>query len=304
MSVAAPVARTAAELIALSYPAACAALWALQDRLVFPAPGGPLSPPAPFERKSVTAADGVEVSFLVSPPMHGKPTVVAFHGNGGRADWMAETLAFLARDGYGVVSAEYRGYGGNPGRPTERGLAADADAVADWAQREWECGAPILFGESIGSGVAVALAARRAVLAVVLDCPFTTLADVARSGILRFFPVAPLLRHRFDSLSLAPSITAPTYVIASRRDRVVPYALAERLALAFGGSCVLDANTTPHCVLASERSGAAAARLLDFLGELAHDPVKPARARDIVGSERRTDGAGSHSSATGAPGAQ
>jgi hypothetical protein len=118
--------------------------------------------------------------------------------------------------------AEYRGYGGNPGTPTERGLVADGAAALDFLDGEGiAANRLVIYGESLGSGVAVLLAAQREVAGLILEAPFTSVADVAQHH-YSFMPASALVRDRFDSLARIGQVRAPILVLHGERDRVVP----------------------------------------------------------------------------------
>lgn len=170
----------------------------------------------------LTTADGLSLLSWYLPPRRGRPVVAYFHGNGGHLGYRAERLRRFAGSGYGVLMPEYRGYGGNPGMPTEAGLCIDAAAALDFLGRE---GIPperlVLYGESLGSGVAVQLAATRAVAGLILEAPFTSVAEVAQYH-YSFIPASLLLRDRFESSSVIGKVRAPILVLHGDRDRVVP----------------------------------------------------------------------------------
>ena len=176
------------------------------------------------------AEDGVVVTGWYAPPARpGLQTVVLFHGNAGTKAGRAFKARALIAAGHGVFLAEYRGYAGNPGRPSERGLFADARAVVDWlAARGTPSGALVLYGESLGSGVATAMATRCPPRALILECPFTAIADLAPA----FVPAAlarVLLVDRYDNLGRIGGLTAPLLVIHGEQDEVVPVAQARAL---------------------------------------------------------------------------
>jgi len=129
-----------------------------------------------------------------------------------------------------VCLFDYRGYGGNAGSPSEQGLMRDAHAVGAAIARREDVDADriILFGESLGTGVAVRLAVDVRPMALVLRSPFTSMADVAAHH-YRFLPAGRLLWDRYDSLSCIGALTCPIAIVAGDRDRVVPYALSRRL---------------------------------------------------------------------------
>jgi fermentation-respiration switch protein FrsA (DUF1100 family) len=175
-----------------------------------------------FREVKLTTADGLELLSWYCPPPEGGPVITYFHGNGGHIGYRAERLGRFARNGYGVLMLEYRGYGGNPGAPTEAGLSNDGEAALDFLAHERI--APnriVVYGESLGSGVATHLAAQRQIAALILEAPFTSVAEVAQYH-YPFLPVSLLVRDRFDSLSRIGTIKAPVLVLHGERDTVVP----------------------------------------------------------------------------------
>jgi fermentation-respiration switch protein FrsA (DUF1100 family) len=170
----------------------------------------------------LTTADGLSLFSWYLPPGAGRPVIAYFHGNGGHVGYRAERLRRFAREGYGVLLAEYRGYAGNPGRPCEAGLYLDAEAAVDFLAGERIAPSRlVLWGESLGSGLAVYLAARREVAAIILEAPFTSVVAAAQRH-YPFLPAAMLVRDRFDSLSRIGQVSAPLLVLHGERDMIIP----------------------------------------------------------------------------------
>jgi fermentation-respiration switch protein FrsA (DUF1100 family) len=212
-------------LPALAYLIVACGLYGLQRRLVFqPWTGGHVGPAEAVGMTPVTtvAADGVAVTHWYAPPRHGHAVVVLFHGNGGTVfDLDPWAAAFRAR-GYGVVLADYRGYSGNPGSPSEAGLYADARALLAWlAAQGFAARSLVLLGWSLGSGVAVQMAVERHPAALVLLAPYTSLVDAAARH-YPIFPVRWLLRDRFDNLSKIATVDAPVMIVSGGSDGIVP----------------------------------------------------------------------------------
>lgn len=178
-------------------------------------------------------ADGLRLKGWYRPPLDRRaPVLVHFHGNAGHIGDRAPLMRPYLDAGFGVLLAEYRGYGGNPGRPTEPGLHADGCAALDFVLRQGVTpDRVVLYGESLGSGVAVRLAAERRVAALVLEAPFTSAADVGASA-YPFLPVRLLMLDRFDSLSRIGAIGAPLLVLHGERDATVPVAHGRRVLAA------------------------------------------------------------------------
>ncbi len=178
---------------------------------------------------TLRTADGLSLSSWYLAPRDGRPVIAYFHGNAGHAGYRADRLQRFARDGYGVLMVEYRGYGGNPGAPTEAGLYDDARAALDFLEGEGIAGPRlVLYGESLGSGVAVRMAAEREIAALILEAPFTSVAAAAQYH-YPFVPAALLIWDRFDSLSRIGAVTAPILIVLGGRDRVVPARLGQAL---------------------------------------------------------------------------
>jgi fermentation-respiration switch protein FrsA (DUF1100 family) len=166
--------------------------------------------------------DGLPLLSWYLPPRPGRPAIVYFHGNGGHIGYRVERLLRFAREGYGVLMLEYRGYGGNPGAPSEAGFYADGRAALGFLNREGV--APnrlVLYGESLGSGVAVELAAQHDAAGLILEAPFTSVAEVAQHH-FPYVPAGRLVTDRFDSMSRVGKVRAPILVLHGERDRVVP----------------------------------------------------------------------------------
>jgi uncharacterized protein len=173
-------------------------------------------------RVKTTAADGVSVTHWYAPPQPGRPVVVLFHGTAGTVTALEPWAAVFQARGDGVLLADYRGYSGNPGLPSEAGLYADARAVLDWlAAQGFEDRRIVFLGWSLGTGVAVQMASERHPAALVLLAPYTSVADVGarRHPIL---PVRSLISDRFDSMSKIAAVNAPLMIVTGDLDVVVP----------------------------------------------------------------------------------
>jgi len=170
----------------------------------------------------LSTEDGLSLLSWYLPPHPGRPVIAYFHGNGGHIGYRIERLLRFAREGYGVLMPEYRGYGGNPGTPTETGFYADARAALDFLEREGV--APnrlVVYGESLGSAVAVELATQREVAGLILEAPPTSVAEVAQCH-FPYVPAARMVIDRFDSRLRIGRVTAAILVLHGERDRVVP----------------------------------------------------------------------------------
>jgi uncharacterized protein len=180
------------------------------------------------EEVVLDTADGERVIAWHVPARANKPVVLYFHGNGGSLRIRVDRFRELIADGTGLVALSYRGYGGSSGAPTEAGLINDALAAYAFTRARYLAERIVLWGESLGSGVAIALAAEKPVGHLILQSPFTSAADV---GVQRywFVPVRLLMKDQFRSDLRIGKVTAPVLVLHGDRDDIVPMALAERL---------------------------------------------------------------------------
>jgi uncharacterized protein len=179
------------------------------------------------EEVLLDTADGEKVIVWHVPPRDGKPVVVYFHGNGGSIRLRADRFQRIVAAGVGLVGLSYRGYGGSTGRPTEAGLIEDARAAYAYAAARYPQRIAV-WGESLGSGVAVALAAEKPVTRVILDAPYTSTVAVA-AAIYWYIPVRHLMKDQFRSDERIKRVTAPVLILHGEADNIIPIAYGERL---------------------------------------------------------------------------
>jgi uncharacterized protein len=182
---------------------------------------------------TVRTSDGLALGAWFVPARSASDmhmAVLVAPGNGGNRWGRASLAVELSRHGLAVLLMDYRGYGGNPGSPSEEGLARDAMAAALLLD---ELGYParrtIYFGESLGTGVVAALQARRMPAGLVLRSPFTELADVGAHH-YPWLPVRMLLTDKFKTVELLSDSAVPVTVVYGDRDSIVPSDLSARVA--------------------------------------------------------------------------
>ncbi len=210
-----------------------AGLWAGQDSLLYaPDRASPGTPASGVDDVTFRTSDGLDLrAWLVTPRSSAHRTVLYLPGNGGNRAGRAPLGEILADAGFTTLLVDYRGFGGNPGSPSEAGLLEDARSAYRYLRSEGYAADDIfLIGESLGTAVAVSLASEVDVGGVLLRSPFTSMADVARH--LFKVPAHWLLRDHYDSRSRIPGVTAPVVILAGARDTLVPAAQSEELARA------------------------------------------------------------------------
>jgi uncharacterized protein len=177
---------------------------------------------------TLTASDGERLIAWHVPPGEAKPVILYFHGNGGALRYRVERFRKFIADGFGLVAVEYRGYGGSSGSPSEAGLIADAEATYAFAAAHYPAQRLVLWGESLGSNLAVVLAAEKPVGRVILEAPFTSAAAVASTRYW-YLPVRLLMKDQYRSDERIGNVSAPVLILHGVQDRTVPFGMGERM---------------------------------------------------------------------------
>lgn len=227
--------RRLVRMILLFYIFSLAGLYACQRQIQYQ-PGHENPSPASVGLRHVaverlTAPDGVPLVLWYAAPAPGKPSLLFFQGNAGTIADRAGRLAYYQSRGFGAAFLSYRGFGGSGGKISEKGLITDARTAYDWLAARTAPGRIVLVGESLGTGVAVQLAAQLppgSVGAVVLDAPYASTLEVAQ-GRFPYLPVALLMKDQFLSVDHVAAIHAPLFIQHGTADDVVPYASGARL---------------------------------------------------------------------------
>jgi fermentation-respiration switch protein FrsA (DUF1100 family) len=209
------------------------ALFLGQRAVLFPTPTSARTPPdaAGFpevEEHVLATADGEKVIVWHVPAKPGRPVVLYFHGNGDYLAGFFGRFRGLIADGIGVVALSYRGYAGSSGRPSEQGLLQDAAAAYAFTATRYKTDRIVTWGFSLGTGVAVALAAAQPVGKLILEAPYTSVVDVAAAAFW-FAPVRLLMRDHFYSDRQITQIRVPLLVMHGALDPAIPVAFGERL---------------------------------------------------------------------------
>ena len=181
------------------------------------------------EERVLKMPDGARVIAWYGKARPGEPTLLYFHGNAGSLANRASRIERFMAQGWGVYMMTYRGYGGGTGSPTETANVADARlAYGALVLEGVEPTSIILYGESLGSGIAVRLATERPVGGVVLDAPYTSIVDVAAQA-YPFLPVRLLIADRYETTKYIAQMQAPLLILHGERDTVIPVAMGREL---------------------------------------------------------------------------
>lgn len=178
---------------------------------------------------TLQTSDGLSIKAWYQKAESGKPTIAFFHGNAGHIGHRVVNIKPYLQKGYGVLLADYRGYSGNLGEPSEQGLYQDARAAMEFLQQQAiPCEYIILHGESLGAAVAVQMALEYRVALLVLQAPFNRLTDVAKAH-YPFLPVKTLLKEKYDSQGKIVNIKVPVLIIHGDKDTIAPMQLSKKL---------------------------------------------------------------------------
>lgn len=230
--------------LAAVYLLLCGVMYALQSTLQYRPDPSPMDPTAvrlpQLQARTLATPDGERiVTWWLPPGRADAPVFLYLHGNGANLGARDRRLSRLAEDGAGVLAVSWRGYGGSTGRPHEAGLLTDARTAYRTLTARVDPGRIVIFGESLGTTVAVMLAAEVPVAALVLDSSFASALDVAQHR-YPWLPVRWLLRDTYRADLAAPRVPVPVLQIHCRDDPVTPLASALRLQALLPGRQPLE----------------------------------------------------------------
>lgn len=220
-------------VLGAGYLAGLALLYVKQRDMLFPIPTTERKAPAAAEfleaeEHILTASDGEKVIVWHVPAKPGRPMVLFFPGNGDFLAGRVSRFKGIVADGTGLVALSYRGYAGSTGAPSEQGLLRDAAAAYAFATERYDTRRIVVWGFSLGTGVAVAVAAKHPVGKLILEAPYTSTVDVAAS-LFRFVPVRLLMRDQFRSDERIARVTVPLLIMHGTNDPAILIGFGERL---------------------------------------------------------------------------
>lgn len=225
-----------------------------------------------FEDVWLTTGDGVRIhGWFLPATATNAPAILFLHGNAGNISHRLDKLAIFHNLGAATLIIDYRGYGGSEGTPDEPGTYRDAQAAYDWLAKQQR--QIILYGESLGSAVAVDLAVKVPVAGLIIEEPFTSIADVGQK-LYPFLPVRLLAKTKYDSLSKMPRLRAPLLILHSREDEMFPYSYAERLLAAAPAPKRLVELRGSHNDAFLVSAEIYRRALAEFLASLSHEPPR------------------------------
>lgn len=208
-------------------------MYAYQDRLMYDPDPARTDPRAiglaHAEEVTLAAADGTRLVAWYTPAREGAPTILFLHGKGGSLKGRTDRYRYYTGEGFGVLFLSWRGYGGSGGAPSEPGFNQDADAAYDFLMARGVAPEKLfLVGESLGTGLAVQLAARKPVKAVALEAPYDSVAAVAADRYW-WLPVQYLIKDRFDALAAIGNVHVPILIHHGDADTTIPIVFGRRL---------------------------------------------------------------------------
>jgi uncharacterized protein len=223
---------------ATAYLAALVLLFVFQRNFLYLPDPSPTTPEQAgltgFEAVRITPEPDALVSWWRPPARVDAPVLIFFHGNGGALAGRAGLYRAIAGEDYGLLAVGYPGYGGNPGHPSEASLFRAADANYRWLTgKDYRPEQIVIAGQSLGTGVAVWLAREQPAAGLLLQSPYTSMADMAAKQ-MPLFPARYLVKDRYDSISRIRAIDTPVAWVHGRDDTLIPLAMGQRLFDAAG----------------------------------------------------------------------
>ncbi len=224
-------------------------LWYFQEKLIFFPDILPhdyvFHFATPFEEHFIPAGDGAVINGLLFKAEGSQGVILYFHGNAGSLRSWGGVASDFTDKGFDLMIIDYRGYGKSTGSISEKALYSDAIAVFDFLQAKYPGNRIILYGRSLGTGIAAYLAGKRSPKALLLETPYDNFTNIAAHH-MPFLPNGLLLRYRFPTDEWLKEVQCPVHIIHGTADRIVPYQFGEQLAISLGPAANFHTITGGH----------------------------------------------------------
>lgn len=236
---------------------------------------------AAVAERTIETPDGARVVVWYGAAKPGQPTILYFHGNAGALAARSERIRKYLERGRGVFMMTYRGFGGSTGHPSEAANVADAKRAYDMLRAEGVAAEDIIvYGESLGSGVAVQVAAEKPVAGVVLDAPYTSIVDMAEL-VYPYLPSRWLMTDRYETLNYLKGVTAPVLIVHGEADDIIPVDMGRRVARELGeaGRAPVKLVTLPGAGHSDHALFGSFEAINDWIDTLRREPSRQRRAQ-------------------------
>ncbi|NNK75113.1 MAG: alpha/beta fold hydrolase [Maribacter sp.] len=181
-----------------------------------------------FEEINLKTEDGYNLNAIHFKQVKSKGLILYFHGNAGNLSRWGDITSFFVEKDFDVLVMDYRTYGKSTGKLSEEALHDDAQLFYDYAMKQYDEDEIILYGRSLGTGIAANLASKNKPNKLILETPYYSLMDVARER-FPYLPVKWLMKYKFLSHVFMQNVTCPITIFHGTNDRVVPYTSGKRL---------------------------------------------------------------------------
>ena len=186
--------------------------------------------PTEIEKVKITTKDNIDlIGWFYNKDIEKFKTILFFHGNAGSLENRTYKLNHFKDLNVNFLIIAWRGFSGNKGKPNEMGLYEDAESAVKWLNvkgiKEKNI---ILYGESLGTGVAIEVAQNKNFAGIILESPFTSMVNMGKKY-YPFFPVSFLLKDKFESHRKIKKISVPVLVLHGKKDKIVPFAMGKKM---------------------------------------------------------------------------
>jgi fermentation-respiration switch protein FrsA (DUF1100 family) len=277
-------------VIVIAYLGVCIIMFSIQNMFVFPGSNTQgqhdaiLTPSASYDLLSLPTADGAKIAAIFGKALDpngqpladyaSRPTVIYFYGNGACMAYSTDVFDHIRRIGANIIIPEYEGYGMSPGKPSETGCYAAADAAYEYlhSRKDIDTQKIIAMGWSLGGAVAIDLASRHEVAGIITLSAFTSMPDMGRQ-LMPWLPTSLILKYHFDNAKKLAGISRPILIIHGTQDDIVPFSMAPRLAAAAKGKVTrFNVDGASHNDIFDTGDGPLLDQIQKFLAQFSPSP--------------------------------